>query len=168
MKPKIALIAAVARNGIIGADNALPWRLSTDLKRFKRLTLGKPVVMGRKTFASLGKPLAGRTNVVITRQPEFAASGVTVVRGLAEAFAAAGEVDEIMVIGGGEIFREALALSDRLYITHVAADPAGDTLFPPIDPAVWRVVEEEEVPVGPKDDTATRFALYERRPIPRG
>jgi dihydrofolate reductase len=162
----VALIAAVAGNGVIGADNAMPWRLSTDLQRFKRLTLGKPVVMGRRTFESLGKPLAGRLNIVITRQPDFAPEGVSVAAsldtGLALADREAGPSGEVMVIGGGQLYAEAIGRADRLYITHVDAAPEGDTHFPSIDPAVWRAASREAVPAGEKDSAATEFVVYRR------
>lgn len=162
----VALIAAVARNGVIGADNAMPWRLRTDLQRFKQLTLGKPVVMGRRTFESLGKPLAGRLNIVVTRQSGYAPEGVTVAAALeaalARAAAEAGPCGEVMVIGGGQLYAEAIGRADRLYITHVDAAPDGDTHFPAIDPATWRAVSRESVPAGEKDTAATEFVVYER------
>jgi dihydrofolate reductase len=166
--PRVSLIAAVAANGVIGDRGALPWRLSSDQKRFRRLTMGKPVVMGRKTFESIGKPLEGRDNIVVSRRPGFAADGVTVASGLAAALAVAATSarasggDEIMVIGGGEVYAAALRLADRLYITHVDAKPGGDARFPTIDPAVWRVVSREQLPAGERDTAATAFAVYER------
>ncbi len=164
----VAIIAAVAENGVIGARGGMPWRLSADMKRFRRLTMGKPVIMGRKTFDTLGKPLDGRTNFVVTRQRDFAPSGVIVKSSLgaallgAEETAARGGAEEIMVIGGGELYAAALPLADRLYITHVEAAPEGDTRFPPIDPAVWRAVQSERQPSGEKDSAATVFVTYER------
>ena len=162
----VALISAVARNGVIGADNAMPWRLRTDLQRFKQLTFGKPVVMGRRTFESLGKPLAGRLNIVVTRQSGYAPEGVTVAPGLeaalAIAAAEAGPSGEVMVIGGGQLYAEAIGRADRLYITHVDAAPEGDTHFPTIDPAVWSAVSRQAVPAGEKDSAATEFVVYER------
>jgi dihydrofolate reductase len=165
---RLSIVAAVAENGVIGSGNALPWRLSTDLKRFKALTMGKPVVMGRKTFETIGKPLAGRVNLVVTRQSGLAPEGVTVTPSLEAALMAAEEEaqatgdEEVMVIGGGEIYRAAIGLADRLYITHVEASPEGDTHFPPIDPAHWRAVSAERLPAGPKDSAATTFVVYER------
>jgi dihydrofolate reductase len=162
----VALIAAVARNGVIGADNGMPWRLRTDLQRFKQITLGKPVVMGRRTFESLGKPLSGRLNIVVTRQsgfsPEGAASAPSLEAGLALAAREAGPTGEIMVVGGGQLYAGAIGLADRLYITHVEAAPDGDTRFPRIDPAVWRAVSREAVPAGERDSAATEFVVYER------
>jgi dihydrofolate reductase len=162
---RLSIIAAVAENGVIGAGNAMPWKLSSDLRRFKTLTMGKPVIMGRKTFSSIGKPLPGRPNIVVTRQADFVPGGVTVAASvdaaLAAAEAAAGG-DEIMVIGGGEVYRAAIDRADRLYITHVEAVPDGDTHFPPIDPAIWRATTAERLPSGPKDSEASTFVIYER------
>ncbi len=144
--PRVSLIAAVAENGVIGRDGAVPWHLSSDLKRFKAITMGKPIVMGRKTFASIGRPLPGRTNIVVSRQKDFASPGVVVAPTLDAAMAAAREqamhdgVDEVFVTGGAEIYPAALPEADRLYITHVAMEPAGDAVFPEIDPEIWREV----------------------------
>lgn len=169
-EPTIALIAAVADNGVIGDGDALPWRLSTDLRRFKALTLGKPVVMGRRTFAAIGKPLAGRTNIVVTRQAGFVApAGITVAPSLDGALASALDaaraagVAEAMVIGGGEIYAQAIPLAGRLYITHVHAEPAGTAHFPVIADDVWQAVASEDLPSGEKDTAATTFVIYERR-----
>jgi dihydrofolate reductase len=163
-RPRVSLIAAVADNGVIGAENAMPWRLATDLKRFKALTLGKPVVMGRKTFESIGKPLAGRLNIVVTRKRDLAADGITIAPSMEAALAIAEGAGstEVMVIGGGEIYRAAIESADRLYITHVAATPEGDAHFPPIDAKRWRAASEEAVPAGDKDSAATRFVIYDR------
>jgi dihydrofolate reductase len=160
---RLSIIAAVAENGVIGRDGDMPWKLSTDLKRFKALTTGKPVVMGRKTFASIGRPLPNRLNIVLTRDGAFAADGVVAVPDLDAALAAAGPAREVMVIGGGEIYRALLDRAETLYITHVAAAPAGDTHFPLIDPAKWTVVSSEDVPAGPADSAASRFVTYARR-----
>lgn len=163
------IVVAIARNGVIGREGGLPWRLSTDLKRFKALTLGKPVVMGRKTFESIGRPLPGRPNVVVTRNKDFAAEGVSVASSLAEAIdmasalAVADGSDEICIIGGGDIYRQALDEVDQLQVTHVEADVEGDAFFPAIDPATWEMVEETHVPAGEKDSYATRFSTYRRR-----
>ncbi len=166
MGVRVALVAAVAENGVIGSGGRMPWRLSTDLRRFKQLTMGKPVVMGRKTFESIGKPLAGRVNIVISRQPDLAPDGALVATDLDEALALArahaDAGDVAMVIGGGQIYAAAISRADRLYITHVAASPAGDTYFPSIDPAEWRVISREAVPAGDEDSVATTFVVYER------
>jgi dihydrofolate reductase len=161
---RVALIAAVAENNVIGDGRAMPWRLSSDLKRFRRLTMGRPVIMGRKTWQSIGKPLPGRTNIVVTRQSGFSAEGALVVPSLDAALglAASESPDEIMVIGGGEIYAEAMARADRLYVTHVAASPAGSVRFPAIDPNVWQGGPAERLPAGEKDDAATAFIIYDR------
>jgi dihydrofolate reductase len=165
---RIALIAAVARNGVIGRDGDMPWHLSTDLKRFKRLTMGSPVIMGRKTFEVIGKPLPGRINIVVTRSSGFAADGATVAPDLDSALRyAANEAErlglpEAFVIGGGEIYAAAIGRADRLYITHVEASPEGDVHFPPIDPAVWRTAASEWIAAGASDSEATTFAVYDR------
>lgn len=167
--PKISMVVAVAANGVIGRDGDLPWRLSTDLKRFKALTIGKPVIMGRKTWASLGRPLPGRANIVITRNADFAAEGASVVASLDEALALAGReaqatgADEVSVIGGGEIYRQAIAHADILHVTEVQAEVDGDTRFPEIDPAVFEKVFEEDLPQGEKDSHAMHFVTYRRR-----
>jgi len=166
---RIALIAAVASNGVIGAGGGMPWRLTTDMQRFRRLTMGKPVVMGRKTFASIGKPLAGRTNIVVTRHglgpvPEIIVQpSLDRALDVAAMLAARLGATEIMVAGGGEIYAETIGRADRLYVTHVEAHPAGDTFFPPIDPLVWQPASSERIAEGPADSAATTFTVYERR-----
>jgi dihydrofolate reductase len=168
-RPEIVLHVAVARNGVIGRAGGLPWRLSTDLRRLKALTTGKPIIMGRKTWDGLGRPLPNRFNIVITRYPDFAAPGAAVVTSLDEALelargrARADGTDQICVIGGGEIFRMALPLADRLYLTEVLADIDGDTHFPPVDRAVWRETASEDVPAGEKDSHPTRHSVHVRR-----
>ncbi len=150
----ISLVVAVARNGVIGRDNALPWHLPDDLRYFKSVTLGRPIIMGRKTFLSIGRPLPGRHNIVLTRDPAWMADGVTVVHGLREALQAArqddGEDAEIMVIGGADVFALALPLADRLYLTEVLDQPHGDTYFPPLNMDEW--TEESRTPGAPAAD----------------
>ena len=168
MSIAVVLVVAVADNGVIGRDNGLPWRLSSDLKRFKALTVGKPVVMGRKTFLSIGKPLPDRPNIVVTREPDFRAEGVIVVGSVEAALATAREearrcgADEIMVIGGTDIFTQTMDLADRLEITHVHSSPEGDTHFPAIDPMLWRQTASTDVPAGPRDDAGMSFVTYRR------
>lgn len=165
---RIALVVAVTRNGVIGRDGGLPWRLSTDLKRFKALTLGKPVVMGRLCYESIGKPLPGRPNIVMSRNPDFRPEGVLVAgsfdeaMALAEAEAARIGADEIAIIGGGVVYALAMPVADLLHVTHIEADLEGDTLFPAIDPAVWEPVSEERTQAGERDDYPTRFVTYRR------
>ncbi|HEY5965332.1 MAG TPA: dihydrofolate reductase [Xanthobacteraceae bacterium] len=164
----IVLVAAVAENGVIGRDNALPFRQSSDLKRFKALTIGKPVLMGRKTFVSIGKPLPGRTNIVVSRDPGFNPDGVIVVRDLEQALRVARDdaerrgVGEIAAIGGTDIFTQLLPLADRLEITHVHARPEGDTYFPPIDATQWHPVARSDHPAGPQDEAGFSFVTYAR------
>lgn len=143
MRPEIVLVVAVAANGVIGANGAMPWHLPADLRHFKRLTTGKPVIMGRKTFQSIGKPLPGRHNIVLTRDSAWTADGVTVAGNLAEAIAAAGldpraRAEAIMVIGGAEIYAQALPIATRIELTRIHLAPEGDTRFPELDPARWQ------------------------------
>ncbi len=160
--PLIALIAAVGEGGVIGIDNRLPWRLPADMAWFRRHTLGKPVVMGRRTFQSLGRPLPGRRNIVLTRARDFRAEGATVVHDWDAALAAAGAVPEVMVIGGENLYRQTLPLADRLYLTRVAVAMAGDAHFPDIDPDDWRLVFEEAHAADEKNPHPYRFQILER------
>lgn len=163
---RIRLVVAVAENGVIGRGGGMPWRLSTDMRRFKATTMGKPVVMGRKTWESFPKrPLPGRHNIIVTRDPAYAAEGAQTAGSLdaALARARAAGAQEVCVIGGGEIYAAALPLADSLDVTHILAEIDGDTHFPAIDPAVWRVVSSEDFPVGEKDSHPTRHVVYERR-----
>lgn len=165
---EIVFVVAVAENGVIGRDNKLPWHIRSDLRRFKALTIGKPVVMGRRTFVSIGKPLPGRTNIVVTRDPAFAAPGIVVASGLPAAMALArGDalrrgVGEIAVIGGGEIFAELMPGADRLEVTIVHASPEGDATFPPIDPAVWREAARAPGTPDPADTAPVTYVTYRR------
>lgn len=170
-KPRLVIIAAVSQNGVIGRNGDMPWRLSTDLRRFKALTLGKPVIVGRKTFDSFGgRPLPGRPHVIVTRNPDFRYEGVDVAVSLDAALEIAGRragevgADEIYVLGGGEIYAQAIKIADMLRVTHVETDISdGDTFFPAIDPAAFEKVEEVAVPVGEKDSYPTLFTTYTRR-----
>ena len=168
-KARIAFVVAVAENGVIGRDGKLPWRLPTDLKRFRKLTLGKPVIMGRKTYESIGKPLDGRDNIVVTRQRDFAAAGVHVATSVEEAIDLGRElaekrgVDEVMVIGGEGIFRAALADADRIYLTLVHGTPAGDTRFAIPDAPAWRETAREPMPQGSGDEYPADFIVLERQ-----
>lgn len=165
----IELVVAVAQNGVIGREGDMPWRLSTDLKRFKAITMGTPVIMGRKTFQSIGRPLPGRTNIVITRDGSYRAEGATVVTDVEAALDAAGRAarreggNRVCVIGGGEIYRLLLPLADTVHLTHVDAEPDGDTTFPTLDPGDWSVESEEFVPAGEKDSAPSRYAVYRRK-----
>jgi len=162
---RIALIAALARNGVIGRDNQLPWRLSADLQHFKRLTMGKPIVMGRKTWESLGRPLPGRRNIVITRDAAFRAEGCVVTHSIDEALGAAAGSDEVMIIGGAELYAQALPRADRLYLTEVRADVDGDVRFPPIDAADWIEVERQSYLADEKNEYDIDFVVLDRRSV---
>lgn len=167
---KIVIIVAVSQNGIIGRDGDMPWKLSTDLKRFKALSMGKPLIMGRKTFESVGsKPLPGRPHIIISRSQRFDMPGVETVSSLEEALDRGKEiaadlgVTEVCIVGGGEIYRQALGLADELHVTHVETVVEGDTAFPPINPNEFALTEETSVPAGEKDNYPTRYAIYRRR-----
>ena len=166
---QIVLIAAVADNGVIGSGNAIPWRLKTDLQRFKALTMAKPVVMGRKTFLSLRRPLPGRTNIVLTRDGSFRADGAIVTRSLSDAQnVATGDAlrrfaTEIAVIGGSDIYAQWIGRADRLEITEVHESPAGDAHFGAIDKAIWQETAREKHASGPDDDAPFSFVTYVRR-----
>ena len=166
---KIVLVAAIGDNNVIGRDGQLPWRLKSDLAHFRKLTIDKPVVMGRKTFQSIGKPLKDRTNIVISRDADFAVPGVLTAASFEAALdiarkdAEARGADEIMIIGGSDVFAAALPLADRLEITHVHASPEGDVTFPPIDPTLWRQIGRTEHAAGPQDDAGFAVATYVKR-----
>jgi dihydrofolate reductase len=165
---ELAIIVAVAENGVIGRHNALPWRLPEDLRYFKRVTMGKPIVMGRKTFESIGRPLPGRTNIVITRNPGFAAEGVEVVSSLQQALELAGDIAridgsrELVVIGGAEIYAAALPQAHRLYITEVHASVEGDAFLPELDWSSWREVSRARHAAVEPNPFAYSFVVYER------
>ena len=171
-KAKLALIAAVATNGVIGRAGALPWRLPSDFAFFKQTTMGKPIVMGRKTFESIGRPLPGRANLVVSGQTGFAAPGIEPFGGLdaalARAMAIAAEtgVDEIFVIGGATLYEQALPIADRLYLTHVGLEVAGDVHFPPVADTEWRVVARPDIVPGPNDSAPFDVRVYERIAAP--
>jgi dihydrofolate reductase len=168
----ISLVVAVAENGVIGRDGGLPWRLSSDLKTFRRVTMGKPLIMGRRTFQSLKKPLDGRDNIVISRQPDFRPDGAIVASDFAFAIQIAREcaerrgVEEVMVIGGADVFAAALPEARFIYKTKVHGAPQGDTYLPEIDWKQWDEVASEPLPRGPQDDFSATFVLLERRSRP--
>jgi dihydrofolate reductase len=159
----ITLIVAVADSGVIGRDNTLPWHLPEDLKRFKRLTMGKPIVMGRKTFESIGKPLPGRENIVVTRDTNYRRDGVTVVHDLDGALRAAASAPEIMVIGGAELFRALLPRAGRIHLTRVHGNIAGDVMWPALDERDWQVVEREPRAADERHAYAMTFEVWEKR-----
>jgi len=166
---KIILVAAIGDNSVIGRDGQLPWRLRSDLQHFKKVTLNRPVIMGRKTHESIGKLLPDRTNIVLTRDLSLVARGAVLATSLDAALsyarndAAKRGVDEIIVIGGGDIFAATMAMADRLEITHVHVSPEGDALFPPIDPEVWQEVSREEHYAGTHDDADFALVTYIKR-----
>ena len=172
--PELALIVAVARNGVIGSGCDLPWRMSSDMRHFKAVTMGKPMIMGRKTFDSIirtgGGVLPGRPHIVVTRQSGFAHDGVNVVSSLEEAvdrgriLANSSGVDEVMVIGGGEIYRQALDPARRIYLTEVHLDAAGDTRFSGLERDQWVEILRQEHKAGEKDCADYAFVVFERRP----
>jgi dihydrofolate reductase len=163
-----SLVIAAGQNGVIGRDGGLPWRIPSDLKTFRRLTMGKPIVMGRKTFLSIGRPLDGRDNIVVSRDPIFSADGVTVLTDLDEALVLARALartngsDEVMIIGGADIFAATLPLATRVYWTEVMGSPEGDTVFPALDPAAWREVSAEPLVRDPRDEFDAVLRIYER------
>lgn len=165
---RLALIAAHARNLVVGIDNKLPWHLPEDLKYFKRITTGKAVIMGRKTYESIGRPLPNRTNIVITRNAEFSAPGIEVVNSLEAAIELAENVSlingvgEVMVIGGAMIYEEALPQADRLYLTHVHADVAGDAYFPKVDMSHWQELGREDYHASETNPYDYSFVVYDR------
>ncbi|MBM4238043.1 MAG: dihydrofolate reductase [Gammaproteobacteria bacterium] len=164
-RPRLVLVVAVAANGVIGREGGLPWRLSADLRRFKHITLGKPVVMGRKTWESIGKPLPGRHNIVVTRRRDFHVedAAVTVVHDLDGALAAAGDVEEVMIIGGAEIYALSLPRAKIVELTRVHADIAGDTRLPEFSAADWQEIARSEHPADERNDYPMSFITLQRR-----
>jgi dihydrofolate reductase len=164
---RVSIIAAVAENGVIGRDGKLPWRLSADLRRFKQLTMGHTIIMGRRTWESIGRPLPGRRMIVVSRQPGYQADarGIDVARSLDEALrrAAALADDEAFVIGGAELYKESLPRSDRLYYTSVRANLPGDAYFPDVDWSRWRLVESLDSPADEQNDLPSTFQVFDRQ-----
>jgi dihydrofolate reductase len=161
-RPRLSLIVAVARNGVIGQNNQLPWRLPEDLKRFRAITMGHHIIMGRRTWESIKRPLPGRTSVVVTRRADYAAPGALVVHSLADALAACTGDDEVFVIGGAEIYREALPLADRIYLTRIDADYAGDAFFPPLPKQEWGEAGRESPHAREPGQPAYEFVVLAR------
>ncbi len=165
----VDMVVAVAENGVIGADGGMPWRLSTDLKRFRTLTMGRPMVMGRKTFESIGKALPGRTSIVVTRDTNWQAEGAVVARSIDQAVALAQSIGvstgapSIAIIGGGEIFSGTMGQCDRLHLTRVHATPDGDTFFPLPSGPEWTRVSFQTVSSGPDDTAETTYEVWKRR-----
>ncbi|MBR4851745.1 MAG: dihydrofolate reductase [Tidjanibacter sp.] len=162
MSSKVSLIVAVAKNGVIGTGGTMPWHITEDFAHFKAVTLGHSVVMGRKTYESIGRPLPRRRNIVITRNAELSIEGCEMATSLEAALAMCEGEEEVFVIGGGEIYRQAMPLADKLYITHVGIEVEGDTCFPDIDPTVWREVCREDFERGKDFEHPFSFVDYER------
>ncbi|WP_455478202.1 dihydrofolate reductase [Bartonella sp. B10] len=165
----VYLIAAVARNNVIGCKGTMPWHLSTDLQRFKSLTFGRPVIMGRKTWDSLSCPLPGRKNIVVTRNRAFTAEGAVIAHSLNQACHIAKKLafqdgaDAIFIIGGGEIFQQGMNIADKIFLTEILDSIEGDSFFPVFDKEKWTIVQMQYIPEGDKDSYPTRFVVYERR-----
>ena len=159
---KISLIVAASTNNVIGVDGRMPWHLSEDLRRFKSLTLGKPVIMGRKTHESIGQALPGRTNIVLTSNPDYSSPGCEVATRLDQALAYAGEADEVMVIGGAYVYEAFLPMAERIYLTRVRTSIDGDAHFPEIDPDEWAVSAKEDFPAGSSRHYGFTFQVLDR------
>ncbi|MFO1148207.1 MAG: dihydrofolate reductase [Alsobacter sp.] len=169
MPVPVVIVVAAADNGVIGRDNGLIWRLKTDLRHFRGLTLGRPLVMGRKTFESIGKPLPGRETIVLTRDPSFRPQGAAVAHDLPAALALGQEIaarlgaDSVVIGGGDQVYRQALPVTDRIHLTEVHVSPQGDALFPSVDRTLFRETSREDHPTGPDDEHAFSFVDYVRR-----
>ncbi|HKL63540.1 MAG TPA: dihydrofolate reductase [Woeseiaceae bacterium] len=166
--PLVSLVVAAAANDVIGVDNRLPWHLPEDLRRFRAITMGKPMVMGRRTHESIGRPLPGRRNIVLSRRPGYAAQGCEMAAGLDAALALAGDAREVMVIGGAALYREALPRAGRIYLTRLHRAFAGDTRFPSLDNAGWRAVEREDFPAGEERELGYSYLTLERKAVAPG
>ena len=159
----LSMIVAHADNRVIGKDNDMPWHLPADLAYFKKTTLGKPIIMGRKTFESIGRPLPGRKNIVISRNTDYSFEGIEVVSSVEQALVCAGDCEEVMVIGGGAIYQHCLPAADRLYITHIDAEIDGDTVFPDYNSdSSWQLVKEAPFKANEKNIYDLNFCVYER------
>ena len=162
MAARLSIIVAMGKNRVIGANGAIPWRLPDELQLFKRVTMGHHIIMGRKTWESIGRLLAGRTMVIVTRQTGYTVTGAIVVNTLSDAIAKCASDDEIFLVGGGELYREALPRTDRLYLTVVDAAPKGDTLMPEINFTEWREISSEDHAADEKHAHDYRFSVYDR------
>lgn len=161
----LSIIVAVSENNVIGAGNNLPWKLSGDLQRVKKLTMGHHLIMGRKTYESIGRPLPGRTTVIISRQTNYAPEGCTVVSSLKDAIKVAEHDEEAFIFGGGEIFTQALPLTDKIYFTKVHCEVEGDTFFPALNPLEWKVIDEQSFPADEKNQFGCTMTVYLRASI---
>lgn len=161
-KRRISIIVAMAKNRVIGAGKGIPWHLPNELRLFKSVTIGHHIIMGRRTYESINRLLPGRTTVIVTRQPGYQIPGAVIAHSLENAIAACGEEEEIFVIGGGELYRSALAMTDRIYLTTVDAEPAGDTFMPEFNLEEWREISSQSYPADDRHRHAYRFAVYDR------
>ncbi len=159
---KVSMIVAASANNVIGEEGGLPWHLSEDLKRFKEITMGKPMIMGRATWESIGKALPGRRSIVLTRQADYAAEGAEVVSTPEAALELTGDADEVMVIGGGKVYEEFMPITERIYLTRVHAEIDGDTFFPDLDEAEWRIVSSTPLPANDERPFSISFQTLER------
>jgi dihydrofolate reductase len=159
---KVSMIVAVSANNVIGADGGLPWRLSEDLRRFKEITMGKPMIMGRQTFESIGKALPGRRSIILSRQAGYEQAGCDVVNTPEAALQLAGDTDEVMIIGGGKVYEHFLPMADRIYLTRVHTDVEGDTFFPEINEDEWRIVSSRPLPPNDERPFSISFQILER------
>lgn len=162
-RPRISLVVAMGKNRVIGAEGRIPWHLPNELKLFRRITMGHHIIMGRKTYESIGRLLPGRTTVIVTRQPGYAVPGAVVAHSIDEAIAGCREDDEMMVIGGGELYRAILPRADRIYLTTVDAEPSGDTFMPHLDQKEWHVASSEAFPADDRHPYAYRFEVWDRK-----
>jgi len=168
---RVSLIVALSENHVIGRNNKLPWYLPNDLKYFKQVTMGKPIVMGRKTYESIGKPLPGRVNIVVTRNKDWSAEGVRVVHSLENAFELAASIaeidgqDEVMIIGGDQIYKSALPMVDRMYLTEVHAQVDGDAFFPEFDRDAWQELGREDYQASEPNPYDYSFVVYDRKSL---
>ncbi len=161
---KLSLIVAISNNGVIGYQGQLPWHLSADLQRFKRITMGHHIIMGRATYESIDRLLPGRTTVILSRQPDYMIPGALVAGDLEQACTLANGDDEVFIIGGSSVYKSALGIVDRIYLTRVLADVEGDTFFPPLDLSSWQRVESEDHPADDRNDHDYLFEVYDREP----
>jgi len=158
----ISIVVAMSSNSLIGREGGLPWRLSEDLKHFKSITMGKPIVMGRLTYESIGRPLPGRENIILTRDPEYKAEGCTIIHQLDQMKSSASDADELMIIGGAQLYLETLPMANKLFVTEVHAELDGDTFFPDLDRSQWREIERQRFKADEKNDFDFSFVVLER------
>ena len=159
----LAIIVATDLNGLIGKDNDLPWRLSADLRYFRQITMGKPIIMGRRTHESIGRPLPGRENIIITSDQGYQAEGCTVMHSLQSALQHCEQYQEVMIMGGASLYQQCLPLADKIYLTQVDAELSGDTWFPEWDKTQWQCISQQDHPADENNDYPYSFMVYERK-----